>query len=79
MKGFFLPARKVSLLQVTLFFLCFWTATDEARSLDLHTYTPDKTVTGVVSDETGQTLPGVNITIKGTTKGTATDAGGRND
>src|SRR5690606_39222414 len=38
----------------------------------------DITVTGVVSDaETGQTLPGVNVIIKGTSQGTATDAEGR--
>jgi TonB-linked SusC/RagA family outer membrane protein len=33
-------------------------------------------VNGVVRDEGGQPLPGVNITIKGTTKGTVTDASG---
>lgn len=35
-------------------------------------------VTGVVSDnKTGETLPGVNIFVKGTTKGTSTDVDGR--
>ncbi|WP_461453345.1 SusC/RagA family TonB-linked outer membrane protein [Mucilaginibacter sp.] len=33
-------------------------------------------VSGVVKDETGQALPGVSVTIKGTTKGTRTDANG---
>jgi TonB-linked SusC/RagA family outer membrane protein len=33
-------------------------------------------VNGVVRDEGGQPLPGVNITIKGTTKGTVTDSNG---
>lgn len=33
-------------------------------------------VTGVVSDETGETLSGVNVTVKGTTNGVATDANG---
>ena len=33
-------------------------------------------VSGVVSDERGETLPGVNILIKGTTKGTVTNYDG---
>jgi len=36
----------------------------------------DITVTGRVSDEKGEVLPGVNIAIKGTTEGGATDASG---
>jgi TonB-linked SusC/RagA family outer membrane protein len=35
-----------------------------------------KNVKGKVSDENGQVLPGVSVTIKGTTKGTVTDASG---
>lgn len=35
-----------------------------------------KLVTGKVTDETGSTLPGVNILVKGTTVGTVTDANG---
>ncbi|MEN8226795.1 MAG: SusC/RagA family TonB-linked outer membrane protein [Bacteroidota bacterium] len=34
------------------------------------------TVTGTVTDENGQPLPGVNVYIKGTTQGTITDANG---
>src|SRR5690606_25022007 len=34
-------------------------------------------VSGVVYDENGNTLPGVNVVEKGTTNGTATDANGR--
>ena len=34
------------------------------------------TITGVVFDETGESLPGVTITIKGTTSGNITDANG---
>lgn len=37
----------------------------------------DVTVTGVVTNEENQPLPGVNILIKGTTSGTATDVDGR--
>jgi len=36
-----------------------------------------KTVTGVVKDDTGVTLPGVNIVLKGTTQGTITDIDGK--
>ncbi|MGV3602602.1 MAG: carboxypeptidase-like regulatory domain-containing protein, partial [Dyadobacter fermentans] len=39
--------------------------------------TIDRTLTGVVKDETGAGLPGVNIAIKGTTSGTSTDVEGR--
>lgn len=35
------------------------------------------TVTGVVSDDAGQPLPGVNVVEKGTTNGTTTDVSGR--
>lgn len=35
------------------------------------------TVTGMVTDDTGATLPGVNILVKGTTIGTSTDATGK--
>lgn len=35
-----------------------------------------RTITGQVKDETGQTLPGVNISIKGTTSGSVTDING---
>ncbi len=37
----------------------------------------EKTVTGVVSDELGATLPGVQIVVKGTTIGTITDLDGK--
>ncbi|WP_097128674.1 SusC/RagA family TonB-linked outer membrane protein [Spirosoma fluviale] len=36
----------------------------------------EQTVTGTVSDEAGVTLPGVSVVIKGTTRGTSTDADG---
>ena len=31
------------------------------------------TITGIVNDTDGQPLPGVTVTVKGTTQGTATD------
>ena len=36
----------------------------------------ERTVSGTVSDETGQGLPGVNVLLKGTSQGTVTDASG---
>jgi TonB-linked SusC/RagA family outer membrane protein len=36
----------------------------------------DQIVTGKVTDEGGESLPGVNVVIKGTTRGTTTDASG---
>lgn len=38
---------------------------------------PDRVVTGVVRDDAGATLPGVSVVLKGTSKGTTTDAEGR--
>ena len=36
----------------------------------------DKRISGKITDETGQPLPGVNILVKGTTQGTTSDANG---
>ncbi|MBC6608884.1 TonB-dependent receptor [Hymenobacter sp. BT188] len=38
---------------------------------------PDVTVTGRVTDEKGEGLPGVNVVVKGTSNGTSTDVDGR--
>lgn len=37
----------------------------------------DRAVTGTVTDENGENLPGVSVSIKGTNKGTITDAQGK--
>ncbi len=37
----------------------------------------DKKITGTVKDEAGSSLPGVNVAIKGTTRGTSTDVDGK--
>ncbi len=37
----------------------------------------DLTVTGTVTDESGSSLPGVSVVVKGTTRGTTTDASGK--
>ncbi len=36
-----------------------------------------RTITGTVSDESGATLPGVSVSVVGTTKGTSTDVDGK--
>jgi hypothetical protein len=36
-----------------------------------------QTVSGTVSDENGKSLPGVSVTVKGTTNGATTDAAGK--
>ncbi|MDR3247015.1 MAG: TonB-dependent receptor [Prevotellaceae bacterium] len=36
-----------------------------------------KTVTGTITDETGETVPGTTITVKGATRGVITDADGK--
>ena len=48
--------------------LCFFTFTVAVGQ--------DITVTGKISDEAGESLPGVNILLKGSTAGTATDMSG---
>ena len=37
----------------------------------------DRMVSGSVKDETGSTLPGVSVVVKGTTRGTTTDGSGK--
>ena len=37
----------------------------------------ERVVTGTVTDENGDSMPGVNILVKGTSTGTATDADGK--
>ena len=43
---------------------------------DFSTYAQDGTVTGVVKSAEGESLPGVNVLIKGTAQGTITDLNG---
>jgi TonB-linked SusC/RagA family outer membrane protein len=44
---------------------------------DTCTIAQSVTVSGRITDETGQAIPGVNVLIKGTARGTATDIDGR--
>lgn len=55
-----------------LVMICFGSA---ALGADVHS--PDFTVQGVVSDDAGNPLPGVNILVKGTLTGTTSDTNGR--
>lgn len=49
-----------------------------SRNTTNYTYNPTiKTVTGIVLDNTGLPLPGVNVVLKGTSQGTQTDFDGR--
>ena len=41
------------------------------------TFAQDMTVNGVVQDQTGLPLPGVNVLVKGTTNGVQTDFDGK--
>ena len=51
---------------------------DESSSrLNVSAVLTDQTVTGTVQEDNGAALPGVNVLIKGTTRGTTTDAKGQ--
>jgi TonB-dependent starch-binding outer membrane protein SusC len=43
----------------------------------LSSFAQERTISGVLTDENGVTLPGVNVIIKGTTAGTITDLDGK--
>ncbi|QKJ33213.1 SusC/RagA family TonB-linked outer membrane protein [Mucilaginibacter mali] len=60
-----------------LLLLCFLSAeTFAARSATVSVI-PPKVITGVVKDESGNTLPGVSVSVKGKTIGTTTDVNGK--
>ncbi|MDQ1089996.1 TonB-dependent receptor [Siphonobacter sp. SORGH_AS_1065] len=50
-------------------------ATDRGEVL-AHTHSVDKTITGKVTDENNEPLPGVSVILKGTQRGTVTDGTG---
>jgi TonB-dependent starch-binding outer membrane protein SusC len=59
--------KKLYKLSLTAFMLLFCTSLALAQ---------ERTVSGTVSDEAGQPLPGVNVLVKGTSQGTVTDTNG---
>lgn len=54
-----------------LFFILVWSVLAAGPG-----YAQDNMVTGRVTDESGSTLPGVSVVVKGTTRGTTTDTEG---
>ncbi|TLX70594.1 TonB-dependent receptor [Labilibacter sediminis] len=52
-------------------------AIKEATRLQYQSLQQKKTISGSVTDETGESLPGVSVVIKGTTNGTITDINGK--
>ncbi|UHG93847.1 SusC/RagA family TonB-linked outer membrane protein [Spirosoma oryzicola] len=46
------------------------------ESVEVNEAPAERTITGVVSDEKGQGLPGVSVIVKGSTRGSVTDASG---
>ena len=61
------PRRKPGFMKLMLSVLAF----------SFFTAVQAQTVSGTVSDENGKSLPGVSVTVKGTTDGTTTDAAGK--
>ncbi|NDK40291.1 SusC/RagA family protein, partial [Pseudoxanthomonas gei] len=55
------------------------TSTDEARQTSETTFQEptDQTISGAVTDESGMSLPGVSVVLKGTQRGTTTDGNGK--
>ena len=60
-------------LRMKVFALAFFTL----LLCSMNSYAQSITVTGVVSDATGESLPGVSVAVKGTTNGTITDLDGK--
>ena len=60
---------KVNRMMMASFVLCFVTMLNVFAQQGI-------TIKGIVTDATGDPLPGVSVTVKGTTQGTATDVNG---
>jgi TonB-linked SusC/RagA family outer membrane protein len=54
-----------------------WLTSAIALILTSSALAQERSVSGTVTDESGNAMPGVSVVIKGTTQGTATDADGR--
>jgi hypothetical protein len=62
--------NKKDALRKSLLFVCIWACSLLALAQQ------NITITGVVTDASDAPLPGVNVTVKGTMTGVATDANG---
>ena len=74
------PSQNNTKPDVVPHYLDFTNYYNQASSVKKYNYKYNpmvKTVTGVVTDNTGQPLPGVNVLIKGTRNGTQTDFDGK--
>lgn len=70
--------QKAFLALFSLLFFMSVAASERGNSLStMLNASEEKVVTGTVTSETGESLPGVNVVIKGTTKGTITDINGK--
>ena len=67
-----LPGMVRGLIAPLLMFLCALGST-----LPQEVQAQDRLVSGSVKDETGSSLPGVSVVVKGTTRGTTTDGNGK--
>src|SRR5690606_9584304 len=54
-----------------------WLTSAFALMLTSSVLAQERNVSGTVTDESGNSMPGVSVVIKGTSQGTATDAEGR--
>lgn len=71
---FFNAARRInSALLILTYFCTFLLCTGHSQAVAA----VDQTVTGTVSDDKGEALPGVSVVVKGTQRGTNTDAKGQ--
>jgi TonB-linked SusC/RagA family outer membrane protein len=61
--------KSINLFKILSFLLCMY--------FSVQAYSQEKVVTGTVTTKNGETLPGVNIIIKGTSQGIITDINGK--
>lgn len=77
MENFLVNLRLRGLVAI-VFFCCFWVKGENAPNVHVvNSVLQQQIVTGVVSDESGQPLPGVTVIVKGTSKAAQTDFDGK--
>jgi TonB-linked SusC/RagA family outer membrane protein len=67
----------INLLLIIFCFLPIITLADKSENVKNALGHPPKTVNGIISDDNGNPLPGVNVKIKGSNIGTVTDVDGK--